>query len=154
MAKAMPVDRTVVREVRDNCLCFATQKAARALARRFDRIFAGLGITNGQYSMMLAVRGMGAPKALDLASFLAMDRATVTAALKKLAERKLVGVRKDEDDGRARRVTLTAKGEALLAEAVPLWRAGHAEIEKELPQGDPEMLRRGLHHVSRELRAR
>jgi DNA-binding MarR family transcriptional regulator len=150
----MPVDRSVVREVRDNCLCFATQKAARALARRFDRIFAGLGITNGQYSMMMAVRGMGAPKALDLAGFLAMDRATVTAAVKKLAERKLVGIRKDRDDGRARRITLTAKGEALLAEAVPLWRAGHAEIEKELPQGDPEMLRRGLHHVSRELRAR
>lgn len=154
MAKAIPVDKTVVREVRDNCLCFATQKAARALARRFDRIFAGLGLTNGQYSMMMAVSGMGAPKALDLAGFLAMDQATVTAALKKLAGRKLVSVRKDKDDGRARRVTLTAKGRALLAQAVPLWRAAHAEIEKELPQGDPEMLRCGLRHVSTELRPR
>ncbi len=154
MVKAIPVDKTVVREVRDNCLCFATQKAARALARRFDRIFADLGLTNGQYSMMMAVSGMGAPKALDLAAFLAMDQATVTAALKKLSERKLVTIRKDKDDGRARRVSLTAKGEALLAKAVPLWRAGHAEIEKELPQGDPEMLRRGLRHVSTELRLR
>jgi DNA-binding MarR family transcriptional regulator len=154
MAKAMPVDKAVVREVRDNCLCFATQKAARALARRFDRIFASLAITNGQYSMMMAVSGMGQPKARDLAAFLAMDQATVTAALKKLAGRKLVFVRRDSDDGRARRVSLTAKGRALLARAVPLWRAAHAEIEKELPQGDPDMLRRGLRHVSTELRQR
>jgi DNA-binding MarR family transcriptional regulator len=151
MAKAILVSRATAEEVRDNCLCFATQKAARALARRFDRVFAGLGITNGQYSMLMALRGMGGPKSLDLARFLAMDQATVTAALKKLAGRKLVSIRKDRDDGRARRVSLTAKGQALLAKAVLLWRSAHAEIEKELPHGDPDRLRRGLDRITGKL---
>ena len=54
--------------------------AARLLARRFDRVFAPLGITNGQFSMMVALTGQWRPKLSELAQFLAMDQATMTAA--------------------------------------------------------------------------
>ena len=46
-----------VLEIRDQCLCLATQRTARLLARRFDRLFAPLGLTNGQFSLLVALSG-------------------------------------------------------------------------------------------------
>src|SRR5260221_13921122 len=132
MTATTPFARTVAHEVRDQCLCFAAQRSARELARRFDRLFSGLDLTNGQFSMMVAMGGMGQPKLGELARFLAMDHATVTAAVRKLEKRRLVTLRPDGSDRRARRVSLTETGTALIATAVPLWRREHAKLAAEL----------------------
>jgi len=100
MTAATTFPRAVALEVRDECLCFAAQRTARELARRFDRLFAGLGITNGQFSMMVAMGGMGGPKLGELANFLGMDHATVTAAVRNLEKRGLVALRPDGADRR------------------------------------------------------
>jgi DNA-binding MarR family transcriptional regulator len=126
-------------EVRDRCLCFAAQRSARELARRFDRLFAGLDLTNGQFSMMVTMGGMGAPKLGQLARFLAMDHATVTAAVRKLEKRGLVSVGADASDRRARRVSLTGPGVALIARAMPLWRQEHARLDEQLGEAAPEI---------------
>jgi DNA-binding MarR family transcriptional regulator len=148
MTDTSPLPRQTVLEVRDNCLCFASQRAARQLARRFDRLFAPLGLTNGQFSMMAAMGGMGDPKLGHLAGFMAMDHATMTAAVRNLERRKLVALRVDRTDRRARRVTLTAAGRALIAKAIPLWREEHARLEAELLAGEPGEIRRGLRHLA------
>ena len=132
MTTTTPFPRPVALEVRDQCLCFAAQRSARELARRFDRLFLPLGITNGQFSMMVAMGGMGAPKLGELANFLGMDHATVTAAIRKLETRGLVSQRNDGTDRRARRVSITEAGTALIAKAVPLWRQEHANLAVEL----------------------
>jgi hypothetical protein len=41
-------------------------------------------------------------------------------------------------------VGITAAGRALLVEAVPVWRATHAEVDRLLPAGDPDRLRADL----------
>ena len=41
--------------VRDTCLCLAAQRAARALARRFDHAFRPLGLTSGQFSLLMSL---------------------------------------------------------------------------------------------------
>jgi hypothetical protein len=41
--------------VRDSCLCLHVQRAARALARRFDNALRPLGLTNGQFSLMMSL---------------------------------------------------------------------------------------------------
>ena len=117
-------------EVRDRCLCFRAQRAARALARRFDAAFRPFGITQGQFSLMMALNRPAPPTMGELAPFLAMDRTTLTAALKPLARRGLVVVRPDEKDARARRLALTDEGRALLAEALPIWRAEHDAVDR------------------------
>ncbi|MGJ0507756.1 MAG: MarR family winged helix-turn-helix transcriptional regulator [Methylocystis sp.] len=142
MSKTLPLE--VVHEIRDTCLCLATQRAARQLARRFDRAFAPVGLTNGQFSLMMALNAPQAPTVGRLAEFLAMDRTTLTAALKLLARRELVAVAADEKDKRASRLSLTAAGREALAAAVPIWRETHAALEKELAQGGAEALRVSL----------
>lgn len=83
-----------------------------------------------------------------VASLLAMDRTTLTAALKPLERRGLVEVSPDPSDRRSRILKLTTKGRELLASAVPTWQRTHDEIEKRIPDSDPEMLRRSLRALS------
>lgn len=141
MAATTPFAKATALEVRDKCLCFAAQRAARELARRFDRLFLELGLTNGQFSMMVAIGGMGEPKLGELAGFLAMDHATVTAAIRKLEKRGLVSLRADGTDRRARCVSLTKPGSGLIAKAVPLWRKEHAKLDAEFPTGETNAIR-------------
>src|ERR671932_2360756 len=142
----IPFETTLL--VRDTCLCLHTQRAARALARRFDEALRPLGLTNGQFSLLMALNrpepaGMGA-----VAALLAMDRTTLTAALTPLQRRGLVGVRPDPKDRRSRRIALTPAGLKLLASAVPIWERTHAAVEESLGGDDPDRLRNGLRALS------
>ncbi|MFO1125992.1 MAG: MarR family winged helix-turn-helix transcriptional regulator [Methylocystis sp.] len=148
MSKKLPIE--VVHEVRDSCLCLATQRAARRLARRFDRAFAPLGLTNGQFSLMMSLNAPQAPTLGRLADGLAMDRTTLTAALKSLERRGLVETRPDDKDRRARRLFLTAAGGDLLASALPIWRREHAALDDELSQSERQKLRKALRKLGAE----
>lgn len=133
-----------VHEIRDQCLCLATQRAARRLARRFDRLFAPLGLTNGQFSMLMALSGQWTPRIGELAEFLGMDSTTMTAAIKPLEKRGLVAIKADEADARVRRPKLTTAGREAVAQAVPLWREEHAKVQTELVGQDAAALARIL----------
>jgi DNA-binding MarR family transcriptional regulator len=120
------------------------QRAARALARRFDEVLRPLGLTNGQFSLLMSLNRPAAPGMAAVANLLAMDRTTLTAALKPLERRGLVKVAMDPADRRGRRLKLTAQGMKLLAEAAPVWERTHGEVESLLGDGEPDRLRRGL----------
>src|ERR1700736_1365658 len=107
--------------VRDPCLCLHLQQAARALARRFDAALRPLGLTNGQFSLMMSLNRPEAASIGDVSRLLAMDRTTLTANLKPLDRRGLVTVSVDDADKRSRRLALTAAGRALLIAALPAW---------------------------------
>jgi DNA-binding MarR family transcriptional regulator len=141
-----PYETTLL--VRDSCLCLYVQRAARALARRFDDVLRPLGLTNGQFSLMMSLNRPDAAGMAAVASLLAMDRTTLTAALKPLQRRGLVKVAADARDRRGRLLTLTAKGRRLLVRAVPVWKRTHLEIEGLLPEGGPERLRKNLRVLS------
>lgn len=134
--------------VRDTCLCLHVQRAARAIARHFDEVLRPLDLTNGQFSLLMSLNRPEPPVMADVAALLAMDRTTLTAALKPLERRGLVTVTADAADKRRRRLVLTAAGRTLLARAMPLWEAAHAAIEARLPSGDPERLRADLRALS------
>jgi DNA-binding MarR family transcriptional regulator len=130
--------------VRDTCLCLHVQRAARALARRFDEALWPVGLTNGQFSLMMSLNRPKPAAMGAVASLLAMDRTTLTAALKPLERRGLVAVRADSTDRRSRLLVLTPAGRALLKEAVPMWEHTHAKAEALLADGDSAQFRRDL----------
>lgn len=142
----VPFETTLL--VRDTCLCLHVQRAARALARRFDEAFRPFGLTNGQFSLMMSLNRPEPPTMGSVANLLAMDRTTLTAALKPLERRGLVATQADEKDRRSRRLSLTPAGLALLAEAAPVWIAAHAEVEAELDGVAPDDLKRALMALS------
>ena len=134
--------------VRDTCLCLHLQRAARAVARRFDTALRPLGLTNGQFSMMMSLNRPEPPTMGDVASLLAMDRTTLTAALKPLERRGLVTVTVNPADKRSRQLQLTADGRALLAKAVPIWKRTHATLDSEIGWPNAARLRADLRGLS------
>ncbi len=141
------VSRETTLHVRDTCLCLHAQRAARALARRFDEVLRPFGLTNGQFSLMMSLNRPDPPTIGAAAAFLAMDRTTLTAALKPLERRGLVAVAAGREDRRNRLLRLTPEGGALLARVVPVWQVAHDALEAGL-EADPDLLRRGLVRVS------
>ncbi len=134
--------------IRDCCLCLHVQRAARALARRFDDALRPLGLTNGQFSVLVSLNRPKPPGMTAVAKLLAMDRTTLTAALKPLRRRGLVKITADPADRRGRLMSLTAKGRKSLARAVPVWRETHAKVEELLRDGDADRLRNDLRALS------
>lgn len=130
----------VTRHVRDSCMCLRTHRAARTLARLFDRAFRPLGLTNGQFSLMMSLNRPRPPNMRSVAALLAMDRTTLTAALKPLERRGVVVSSPDPDDMRSRLLALTPVGRSLLARAVPVWHATHMTIERSLSRSDRSRL--------------
>jgi len=120
------------------------QRAARALARRFDAALRPVGLTNGQFSLLMSLNRPEAPQMAAVARLLAMDRTTLTAALKPLERRGLVTIAPDPADRRGRLLKLTAKGRALLKSAAPVWEQTHRDVESELGDGEADRLRSDL----------
>jgi DNA-binding MarR family transcriptional regulator len=133
-------------KVRMTCMCLHVQRAARAVARRYDEALKPAGLTNGQYSLMMVLNAADAPTMQIISSVLDMDRTTVTANLKPLERRGLIKVTVDAADRRSRRATLTPAGRKVLAKAVPLWRRCQAGIERLVP--DAERIRGELRALS------
>jgi DNA-binding MarR family transcriptional regulator len=137
---ALPFSATL--HVRDTCLCLHMQRAARALARRFDEALRPAHLTSGQFSLLMALNRPEPPRIGDVAVLLGMDRTTLTAALKPLERRGLVTVTMDEADKRARRLVLAPAGRLALVVALPLWEQTEAAIERLV--GDADRLRAEL----------
>ena len=145
-AKKLSVEQTP--RLRGNCLCLHLQRAARAVARRFDQAFRPLDLTSGQFSLMMSLISLDAPSIGYVSALLAMDRTTLTANLKPLERRGLVTVSVDDADRRTRRLILTPAGRALLAAAVPIWRQTHEAVERLIGLSDPDRLRADLRALS------
>ena len=142
----LPFDITL--KVRDACVCLHVQRAARALARRYDEALRPVGLTNGQFSLMMSLNRPEPPRIGEVADLLAMDRTTLTANLKPLERRGLVTVAIDETDRRSRRLSLTDAGRSLLVQAMPIWDRTQAEIEALVTGSDPDTLRADLRALS------
>src|ERR1700726_1660252 len=95
MSRASSVPFATTLRIRDCCLCLHVQRAARALARRFDEALRPVGLTNGQFSLLMSLNRPEPAGMASVATLLAMDRTTLTAALKPLERRGLVTVAKD-----------------------------------------------------------
>lgn len=135
-------------KIRDRCLCLHVQRAARRVARQFDDALRPLGLTNGQFSLLTSLNRPQPARLGSVAALLAMDRTTLTAALKPLQRRGLVNVSIDQQDRRSRSLQLTRQGRSVLAAAIPIWTRTHARVERQLAGVEPDLLRRGLNTLS------
>ncbi|OWV92469.1 MarR family transcriptional regulator [Rhizobium sp. R635] len=146
MSNSIEIPFSTTLMVRDTCLCLHVQRAARALARLFDDALRPVGLTNGQFSLMMSLNRPEPPPMGPVAALLAMDQTTLTAALKPLQRRGWVKVMENPRDRRGRLLSLTAEGKDVLAKALPIWKSTHAAIDGKLP--DTARLRQDLQALS------
>lgn len=146
MSRPVPFETTIT--VRDACLCLHLQRAARAIARRFDEALQPVGLTNGQFSLLMALNVPKPPAMGAVARLLGVDRTTLTAALKPLTARGLVIQSDDPADQRTRLLALTEGGQQVLAGAVPLWRETHEALLRGIAGLDADALRSALRAIA------
>jgi DNA-binding MarR family transcriptional regulator len=144
----MELPLSATHEVRDACLCLHVQRAARALARKFDEVLRPLDLTQGQFSLLMSLNRPEPPTISSVAVLLAMDRTTLTANLKPLERRHLIKVAIDKEDKRSRRLVITAAGRMLLGKAYPLWKKAHAETERRINGISANAVRNALRALS------
>lgn len=126
------------------CLCLAVRRAARSVARRYDEAFRPLGITSGQFTVLMGLAAERPIRMARLAEELGMDRTSLTAALKPLERDGLIVRRDDAVDGRQRNFRLTRKGRDVLEAAMPAWAQAQEELMAHASPADIDLLRAGL----------
>jgi DNA-binding MarR family transcriptional regulator len=105
-----------------SCASFNFRRTARAVTRLFDLAFQGSGIRSTQFTILVGIAKTQPTSIGALSDLLIIDPTTLTRSLQLLKKDGLLAISK-RSKMRQRFLTLTPKGEQLLARAVPAWRA-------------------------------
>ena len=108
-----------------NCLTFATQRAARSLARALEAVLRPVGLTSPQFTTLSLMSPTKPEGVAALASRLGTERTTMTRNLHLMARKGWVAAT-------AAGYQLTPAGQAILAQALPLWKAHQARMLRQL----------------------
>lgn len=104
-----------------NQLCFPTYAVANKILRKYQPLLKKLDLTYTQYIVMMVMWERLEVNEKELCEALHLKTNTVAPLIKRLAEKQLITIKKDESDRRNLIITLTKKGEELkdLAVEVP-----------------------------------
>lgn len=118
------------RHMAAECLCFRVRRVARIVTRLYDDALRPLGIQATQLTLLsaIALGGARGARMQALGARLALDATTLSRNLRPLQAAGFVRLERLTSDRRVRLAVLTAAGERLLAEAVPLWRQAQARV--------------------------
>ena len=132
----MGVDPEVLQGVAAQCPGFQARATARALTRYYNACFKPLGLTAEQFSLLVGIGAAEGTTLVDLADRAGVDPTTLSRNVQNLESRDLV--RAEGGRGRAgKRLTLTASGRRLVADAFPVWNGAKAELARRM--GDAKL---------------
>jgi DNA-binding MarR family transcriptional regulator len=128
------------------CNCLALRQAARHVSQIYDGYLAAEGLKTTQYSILAKLSRLGPLSINELAKSMVMDRTTLGRAVRPLERDRLLTIGAGED-GRTRRLKLTAAGQAKLKAAVTQWREAQKKFEIAFGINDSAELRTVLRRV-------
>lgn len=134
----------LIKTVATDCTCLNLRKASRVVTQLFDQVLQPSGILANQFTLLAALSVAESVSISRLAQELVMDRTTLTRNLKPLERDGLIRIEPGQDQ-RMRVVSLTPKGQAVLAQALPLWKQAQTKVIKQLGQDRWQSL---LSHLS------
>ncbi|WP_105382067.1 MarR family winged helix-turn-helix transcriptional regulator [Neorhizobium alkalisoli] len=107
----------------DTQLCFAIYGAAHAFTRTYKPLLEPLGLTYPQYLVMITLWEDDDQPVKAIGDRLGLDSGTLSPLLKRLEQSGLVSRKRDRDDERLVRISLTEKGSDLRQKAVEVTKA-------------------------------
>lgn len=105
--------------IADQCLLMRTRRLARVATRTYAEQMSHLGLSVGQFSLLVAVGTQPGARAADVATALDLERSTLSRELAALVAAGLV--RTEPVDGRSQALHLTVAGQSRLDAALPSW---------------------------------
>ncbi|MGE0501121.1 MAG: MarR family winged helix-turn-helix transcriptional regulator [Rhizobiaceae bacterium] len=100
---------------------------------------AGLGLTSGDGRTLVHVARAGEARQAILAERMGIEAMTLSASLDRLAARGLIERAPDPNDRRAKRVSLTVDGTAMLDRILPITAAFRRDVTEGIPVDDWEV---------------
>jgi DNA-binding MarR family transcriptional regulator len=104
----------------DNQFCFALYSASHAMTKTYKPLLDRLGLTYPQYLVMLVLWEQDAILVKDIGARLFLDSGTLTPLLKRLEANGMVERKRDPNDERQVRISLSPAGSALRAAALAI----------------------------------
>jgi DNA-binding MarR family transcriptional regulator len=129
----------VARENARSCLIARVRALSRTLTALYEEELRPLGLKASQMNVMTAVAASGEERVSTLADRIALEPSSLSRVLDVMRRNGWVETVPDPDDERARLVRMTDAGNALYAEACPLWRRAQAKARKLLGREDAEV---------------
>jgi DNA-binding MarR family transcriptional regulator len=120
-------------QVPATCMGMHVRRASRIVTQVYDAALRPVGLVLNQFTLLVAIHLMESTSITQLAQELFTDQTTLTRNLKLLETRGLVAIAPGEDR-RVRLVSLTVQGQAVLAQAMPLWEQAQAEVMQHFGQ--------------------
>jgi DNA-binding MarR family transcriptional regulator len=119
-------------KAKDSLVCngAALRKATRRLSQLYDATLAPCGLSAAQRSILVHIERAGSPTMTELANAMVLDRSALARNIKPLERDGFLAQRPNNEDGRSRRVELTANGRTKLAESNRLWRKAQKRFEE------------------------
>ncbi|CAE6906673.1 hypothetical protein R69608_03255 [Paraburkholderia nemoris] len=129
------------------CNGAALRKASRRLSQLYDTALAPCGLNSAQRSILVHIERRGSPTMTELAYALVLDRSALARNIKPLERDGYLVQKPDDEDGRSRRVELTAAGSTKLHEANRLWRKAQKRFEEVYGEDRAATLRVALSEI-------
>ena len=125
------IDSKEVARLGQSCPLGRLRRATRVMEHIFDETLRPSGLRGSQLSVLAVTALIGPTNVSSLAERLVLDRTTLTRNLKPLERRGLIKIAIGEDR-RTREVSLTAEGERVMTQVMPLWEAAQNLVIQEL----------------------
>ncbi|WP_237134783.1 MarR family winged helix-turn-helix transcriptional regulator [Pseudohongiella sp. O18] len=122
------MNKTILEDVYSNCACYRARAAARRVTRDYDDALKPLGLKITQFTVLATIKGHKPSSTSKLANGLAMERTSLVRTLELMQTKGWVRLG-PEGYRREQQMELTAKGEALLEKALPVWREVQTRFE-------------------------
>lgn len=110
-----------------DCYCTQFRRSARALTRLYDAALKEHGIRITQFSLLRALRRLGAATFRELAEEVVLDTTTISRNVKVLDSAGWVTF-EPSDDGREKKIKLSEQGAIKLDAATASWRVAQQQI--------------------------
>jgi DNA-binding MarR family transcriptional regulator len=130
-----------VMPTRNDCNCTTLRKATRRISQLYDVALAPCGLKTTQRAILSQIERSKPVSVGALAEALVMDSGALAHTLRPLERDGFVAVEVDPGDRRHRLISLTAQGQAKLAESNVLWRKAQAGFDAAFGRPESQVLR-------------
>jgi DNA-binding MarR family transcriptional regulator len=120
---------SLVDEVTRDCLMTRSRRISRVVTNIFDQELRPFGVSSSQFSLLVLIAGMDGASRAELGRANHQERSTSTRNLQLVLDQGWA----DEmipEKGRSRPIVISKAGRALLAEAIPAWRAAQVKARQ------------------------
>jgi DNA-binding MarR family transcriptional regulator len=116
------------RQVVAACLGYRSRRLARAVTRLYNDRLRPLGLNLTEMNLLAAIAAQGSVQPAKLGRAMALEKSTLSRNSSRLVEQGWVEIR-DHPDDRGVLLSLTARGNQMLLDALPAWQQAQEQAQ-------------------------